>query len=168
MTLKYLYGQDELVAGFVAAMIPWISARGFGPACKALGVVKEIDGRNELIAGLVFHTISEEAALIEISGAALPGFYWATRETLKLMHQIPFMQYGCQMVVMKTPVDNVGLIEQLSRLGYELILMPRIFGRDRDGMYCYLTYEAWMESFLCRRYKHHVIHSKQNIEKDAA
>lgn len=166
--LKYVFDQHELVANFVASMIPWISERGFGPACKTIGVVKEIDGRNELIAGLVYHTLSEGAALMEISGAALPGHHWATRETLKLMHQYPFIHCGCQMVVMKTPSDNVHLLSQLARLDYKLILLPRIFGRERDGMYCYLTYEAWMESFLCRRYKHHVIHNKPNIEKDAA
>jgi hypothetical protein len=68
------------------------------------------------------------------------------------------------MVVMKVPTDNTRLLEQLATLGYELILLPRIFGRERDGMYCYLTYEAWMQSWLCRRYKHHVINTTK-IEK---
>jgi hypothetical protein len=156
--LRYAFDQHELVADFVAQMIPHVRRAGFGKACRAIGITNE---DNELIAGLVYHNLSPEAGLIEISGAALPGFFWATRETLRLMHQYPFVQCGCQMVVMKVPLDNERLLSQLLRLGYELIKLPRIFGRDRDGVFCYLTYEAWMQSALCRRYKHHVIQTRR-------
>jgi hypothetical protein len=158
MTLRYVFDQHELVADFVAQMIPHVRRTGFGKACRAIGVVDEND---ELIAGLVYHNLSPQAGLIEISGAALPGRLWATRETLKLMHAYPFVTCGCQMVVMKVPADNARLLKQLALLGYELILLPRIFGRERDGMYCYLTYEAWTDSALCRRYRHHIVQAEE-------
>jgi RimJ/RimL family protein N-acetyltransferase len=152
MMLKYLFGEDELVAAFVAAMIPRVRQRGFG-RCKTIGIV---DGDNELIAGLVYHHLDPEAGLIEISGAALPGRLWATRETLKLMHQVPFIQYGCQMVIMRVEAANERLLRQLMALGYELAPMPRLYGREQDGVICWLTDDAWAASKLCQRYGHHI------------
>ena len=44
MTLRYLYGRDDLVAPFVARMIPNVRELGFGK-CKTIGV---LDENNEL------------------------------------------------------------------------------------------------------------------------
>ena len=66
--LDYVYNYDELVARFVAMLIPHCR-RGFG-RCKTIGV---IDDAGQLIAGLVYHNYDPEAGIIEISGAALPG-----------------------------------------------------------------------------------------------
>jgi RimJ/RimL family protein N-acetyltransferase len=159
--LRYVFDQHELVAHFVAQMIPHVRRAGFGPACRAIGITNE---DNELIAGLVYHSLSPEFGLIEISGAALPGFHWLTRETLRLMFQYPFVQCGCQMVIMKVQIENERLLSQLVRLGFELIRLPRIYGRDHDGVFCYLTYEAWMQNAICQRYKHHVIQTKRAEE----
>jgi hypothetical protein len=100
--LDYIYGHDEIVAHFVAQLIPVMGGRDFAPASKAIGVID--DGR--LIAGLVYHNWDEKAGVIEMSGAALPGRYWMTRETLKRIYQYPFIQMGCQMVLMRCAEDN--------------------------------------------------------------
>jgi hypothetical protein len=152
MTLKYLYGQDDLVAGFCAAMIPQCH-RGFGK-CATIGV---LDNDNELIAGIVFNHADPDNGTMELSAAALPGKRWVTPETLRLMYTYPFIQCGCQMVLNKVLASDERHLRQLAELNYTLIAIPRMFGRDKDGVVCLLTYEAWCANKICRRYKHHVI-----------
>src|SRR5262245_26655894 len=100
--LRYVYGQDEIVARFVAMMIPHVGYRGFGN-CRAIGV---IDDGGKLIAGLVYSNWNTMAGTIEISGAALPGAHWLTRETIRRMFEYPFEQCGCQMVMTRVLADN--------------------------------------------------------------
>jgi hypothetical protein len=157
--LRYVYGQDELVADFVARMIPHCRERGFG-LCKAIGIVDEDD---ELIAGFVYHNLSNEAGLMEISGAALPGRHWLTPTTLVVFWDYPFIQCGCQMVVMKTPAGNVQLLRQLAALDYRLIAVPRIFGRGRDGVLGLLTCEDWKGNRIFQR-----AHQKRDEKREAA
>ena len=149
--LAYVYGHDEIVAQFTAQLIPHCR-RGFGPNVKAIGVVD--DGR--LIAGIVYHNWEPDTGIIEISGAALPGKAWLSRETLKQMFQYPFLQLGCQMVVQRTPADDERLLGVLARFNYSFVRVPRLFGRDRDGMVCLLTREAWEANKFNRRLRHHI------------
>jgi hypothetical protein len=150
--LDYVYGHDELVANFVATLIPHCR-RGFGPHAKAIGV---IDGAGRLIAGIVWHNWDPEAGIIELSGAALPHTPWLTRETLKRMYTYPFHVCGCQMVVQRTPADDTRLLGILAAYNYSFVAVPRLFGRERDGVICSLTREAWQENKFNRRLKHHL------------
>jgi RimJ/RimL family protein N-acetyltransferase len=152
MTLRYVYDHHKAVADFVAALIPHCRTRGFGK-CKAIGV---IDADGVLIAGLVYHNYDPEAEVIEISGAALPKTNWLTRETIRRMYGYPFLQLGCQMVVQRTPVDDRRLLAQLAAYNYMFIPVPRMFGRDRDGVLCMLTDEDWMANRFNKRFKHHL------------
>jgi RimJ/RimL family protein N-acetyltransferase len=152
MTLKYLYGQDELVADFVAKMIPHVRAFGFGKS-KAIGVCED----NELIAGIVFHGLSKEAGLMELSAAALPGKQWCTRETLRQMYNYCFIQCGCQQVVNKVLASDERHLRELAALGYRLIAVPRLFGRDKDGVIALLTDDDWREGKIFRRINRPVI-----------
>lgn len=136
--LDYVYDYDELVSRFVASLIPHCR-RGFGN-CRTLGVV---DDARELIAGLVYHNYDPDSGIIEISGAALPGRHWLSRRTLQRMFEYPFLGCNCQMVVQRTPADDERLLGVLARYGYTFIPFPRLFGRDRDGVICHLTREAW-------------------------
>jgi hypothetical protein len=60
------------------------------------------------------------------------------------------------MVVQRTPADNEMLLDILARYNYAFIKMPRMFGRERDGVICYLTYEAWKANKFNARLKHHL------------
>jgi RimJ/RimL family protein N-acetyltransferase len=151
--LDYVYGHDETVAHFVAQLIPVMGGREFAPASKAIGVIDE-DGR--LIAGLVYHNWDERAGTIEMSGAALPGKYWLTRETLKRIYQYPFLQMGCQMVIMRVAEDNV-VLRTLKQLGYAFVRIERLLGRNKDGIVCTLTFEAWSDNKINRKYRHCVV-----------
>ena len=146
MILKYVYGQNAPVSGFVAELTPHCR-RGFGANIMTIGVIEV----NTLIAGIVYHNYDPEAEIIEISGAALPGHFWLTRETLKRMFEYPFLGLNCQMVVQRTPADNERLLSVLARYNYSFVKLPRLFGRDRDGVICCLTREAWQNNKFNRR-----------------
>ena len=72
------------------------------------------------------------------------------------MFRYPFFVCGCQMVVQRTPADDQKLLYVLSKFGYDFVTLPRLFGRDRDGVVCYLTREAWEANKFCQRFKHHL------------
>jgi RimJ/RimL family protein N-acetyltransferase len=145
--LRYIYGQDEIVAGFVAAMIPQCRARGFG-RCRAIGVA---DADNELIAGWVYHHMAPEAGLIDVSAAALPGRQWAPRETWRVMYDYPFMECGAQMVIHTVLASNERVVRMLEALGCELTGFPRLYGRHEDGIVCSLTDDAWRANPIFQR-----------------
>lgn len=148
MKLKYLYERDDLVADFVARMIPYVRDRGFGN-CSAIGVVDE---RDELIAGIVYHKLAPEAGVIEISAAALPGTAWLTPATLAVAYSFPFLRCGCQMVIHTVQASNTRVLWQLAAIGCSHVTVPRLFGRDKDGVHCLLTIEDWAASKLCQRF----------------
>jgi RimJ/RimL family protein N-acetyltransferase len=139
--LDYVYGQDEAVAGFVAQFIPECRERGFG-RCKAIGIVDETG----LLGGLVYKNWQPELGTIEISGAALPGTNWFSRRTIQIMHEYPFYQIGCQMVIMTTMDDNIIVQRILAAIGYTFYRIVRLGGRDKDGVVCTLTVEQWEQS----------------------
>lgn len=144
--LDYVYGQDQIVADFVASRIPHCS-RGFGK-CKAIGI---INAEGMLIAGMVYNNWNPDTGVIEMSGASLPGQYWLTRETLRRIYRYPFEQCHCQMVIMQVAAEDTTLLGVLNALGYELRTIPRLFGRDRDAVVCTLTYEDWIANKITRR-----------------
>ena len=162
--MDYIYGHDEIVARFVGQLIPAVGEHGFGPH-KTFGV---LDDDNHLIAGMVYHNYDPKAGIIEMSGAALPGTRWVTPETLARMYQYPFLQLGCQMVVMRVAADNERLLRQLAALNYMLIKVPRMFGREADGVLCLLTYEDWAANKICRRFKHHLVRPEIHLGLEAA
>jgi hypothetical protein len=149
--LDYVYGHDELVSHFVATLIPHCR-RGFGPNAKAIGIIED----SRLIAGLVYYNYDPEAEIIEIAGAALPKKNWLTRGTMARMYQYPFIQCGCQMVVQRTPADDTRLLGMLASFDYTFVTVPRLFGRERDGVVCSLTYEDWVNNRFNQRLKHHL------------
>jgi hypothetical protein len=149
--LKYLYGYDEIVAKFVATLIPHCRG-GFDQNSKTIGVLDE-DGR--LIAGLVYHNYDPQSEIIELSGAATHP-RWLTRGSIARMYQYPFHQCGCQMLVQRTPADNERLLGQLAAYDFHFINIPRMFGRGKDGVLCCLTYENWAANRFNKRLKHHI------------
>jgi len=150
--MQYVYGHDEAVANFTAALIPHVGDRGFGPHIKAMGVIDE-DGK--LIAGVVFHNYDPDAGIIEISGAALDK-RWITRETIARIYQYPFLFCGCQMVIQRVPADSENVLRILAAYGYTFIKIPRLFGRERDGVLCTLTYEDWIDNKFNKRFRHYL------------
>jgi len=163
MPLKYIYGQDKLVADFVArsklmsGFTEWSS--GFGDKnLKAIGIAND---DNELIAGLVYFNWHPEAGTIEISIDAVPKHRWLTPETLAVMFQYPFLDCGCQMVITKTSGNSEHVQRMLAAMNFQLIRIPRAGGRNEDGVLALLTYEDWLEAKFCKRYGHHLRDAKK-------
>jgi RimJ/RimL family protein N-acetyltransferase len=140
--LDYVFGHDQLVAEFVASLIPECRERGFGK-CKAIGIINE-DGK--LLGGLVYRNWCPEVGTIEISGAAVPGTNWLSRRTVNIMYDYPFYQCGCQMVIKTTMADNFIVLRIMAAIGFALHPIKRLGGRDRDGVVGTLTVEQWEES----------------------
>ena len=140
--LDYVFGHDQLVAEFVASLIPECRTRGFGK-CKAIGIVNE---KGQLLGGLVYRNWCPEVGTIEISGAAVPGTNWLSRRTVNIMYDYPFYQCGCQMVIKTTMADNFIVLRIMAAVGFSLHTIKRLGGRDRDGVVGTLTVEQWEES----------------------
>ena len=139
--LDYVFGHDEVVAAFVAQLIPECRERGFGK-CRAIGVVDETG----LLGGLVYRNWCPEVGTIEISGAAVPGTNWLSRRTVQVMYDYPFYGVGCQMVIKTTMADNEIVLRIMAAIGFTLHYIERLGGRDRDGVVGTLTLEQWEAS----------------------
>ena len=140
MTLRYVYGQDETVARFVAQQIPHVD-RGF-PKCETIGIV---DANDRLVAGAVYYFWNKRNATIEVAAGALPGVVWFTRETMRRMAAFAFNRCGCQMAIMRVRAEDERLLGQLARFGCMFVAVPRLYGRDSDGVMALLTAEAYAE-----------------------
>jgi RimJ/RimL family protein N-acetyltransferase len=145
--LRYVYGENEIIAHIAARMIPHMHGRGFG-RCQTIGVV---DKAGKLIAGIIFHNYHPEAGVIEMTVGAVPGSRWMTRETLRVIREFVFERCGCQMLMLVVPADNEALLHQPARLGFMLVRVPRLLGRDRDAVLCLLTAEAWQATKFNKR-----------------
>src|SRR5580765_3324740 len=126
MSLKYIFGKDELVADFVArtkAKSGFAWSTGFADRnLRAIGIVND---DNELIAGLVYFNYNPEAGTIEMSVEALPKQRWLTRETLAVMFQYPFIHCGCQMLMTRTSIRSEHVLRMLAAMNFMLIRIPR-------------------------------------------
>lgn len=95
-----------------------------------------------LIAGMIYHNFEPDAGVVEISGAGTSK-RWLTKETLRVLFQIPFKDWGCQAVVMRVSDHDEALHSILTRYGFERYKIPRLRGRDESENVFVLTDEAW-------------------------
>jgi RimJ/RimL family protein N-acetyltransferase len=139
---QYIFGHDEVVARFVADLIPECRLRGFGK-CRAIGIA---DAEGKLLGGLVYRNWCPEVGTIEISGAAVAGTNWLSRRTVQVMYDYPFYEVGCQMVIKTTMADNAIVLRIMAAIGFSLHKIHRLGGRYRDGVVGTLTVEDWEAS----------------------
>jgi hypothetical protein len=143
MTLRYVYGQDQAVAAFVASLIPHIDPAGFPSKARAIGVT---DAAGAPLAGVVYYDWNVPAGTVVMAAAAKPGVFWFSRETIRRVFDHAFHDLRCQMVVMRVLADDERLLGQLALFGFAFIPFPRCYGRDRDGVICTYTAEDWAAS----------------------
>ena len=139
--MRLLYGHDADVAKFISDQIPHVREHGFGD-CRAIGV---IDQTGLLVGGMAFHHWWPEAGTIEFSGAATTP-KWLTRKILDRMFGYAFSIPGIQMLVTRNSASNTRLHRQLNAYGFDRFDIPRLFGRDDDGVIWTLTKEAFLAS----------------------
>lgn len=141
--MHLLYGHDKTVADFVAQLIP-NCGRGFSH-CRAIGII-DSDGR--LVAGVVYHDWNPESGVIEMSAAATTP-RWLTRGILCEIFSYPF-RIGCQMAVFRVSGKNTRLHRQFDALGLRRHPIPRLYGRNEDGIVFTLTDDDWRASEILR------------------
>ena len=137
--MRLLFGQSKAVENFVSDLVPRCQ-NGFGE-CQGIGVV---DNQGKLVSGWVWHEYDPHAEIMEFSGAAITS-RWMTRKILHDLFAYAFEQVGCQMIVTRNSADNTRLHRQLKVFGFDRFDIPRLFGRDHDGVVWTLTKEQWKE-----------------------
>lgn len=147
--MRPVYGHDDVVARLVARLIP-DAVRGFGDNFTAIGV----DHGGELVGGFIFHNWSPEAGVIEISYAGTDR-RWLTRRTLHAAFSYVFDGIGCQMAVARTPASLKHGVRIARAYGFKQVTVPRLFGRDEDGIVSTLTVEDWRVNGFHKENSHH-------------
>jgi len=130
--MRLLFGQDDAVAGWVAARIPHVGDLGFG-ACKAIGVV---GASGVLAAGLVYHDYQPRARTIQLSMAA-DSPRWATKQVIRLLLFYPFEELGLNKVWTATPHTNTRALKFNKGVGFvqEGVLRHQ-FGPGEHAVIC--------------------------------
>lgn len=105
--------------------------------------------RGETIGGVVYHDWNPEHQTMCMSAAGGDG--WLTRPVLYAMHDYPFNQAGCQMVVLQTSEHNHVMRRIAKAYGYTETLIPRLRGRDEAEAILTLTDDAWRSSRFHRK-----------------
>lgn len=159
MPLKYVYGQDEIVADFVIRMNP--HEHVVGERIKNFKAIGACDENNELIAGIVYHSFNPIAGTMEIALAAIPRRRWMTPEGLGIAFRYPFVECKCQMVRTWTTPRYENILRIMAVMDFKFYTIPRMFGRDKDGIFCTLTYEDWAANKFCKRFEHHVVDARK-------
>ena len=136
--MRPVYGYDDAVARFVSDQIPFGGAGGFAP-CTAMGVANADDF---LIGGFVFHNYEPEIGVIEVSFAGIERL-WLTRPILYAAFSYVFNQLACQLACSRTPVRLRHACRIAGAYGFKQVTVPRLFGRDEDGIISTLTVEDW-------------------------
>jgi RimJ/RimL family protein N-acetyltransferase len=132
--------ERDILAKWVADRIWPGKMRDFGN-CQAMAVVEG----DRLISGVVFHNYEPDSQVIELS-AASTSKRWLTRETLRKMFAYPFEECGCQAVVMRCDPEDAPMRRMLIAYGFEMFVLPRLRGRDKDENVFILTDDAWLSN----------------------
>lgn len=117
--------------------------------CVCLGVLDH----ERLIGAVVFTDYSPDAQTIEFSMAATSG-RWLTLRLMEEMRKYCIDQLGCQMVTARTKASNTHIRKMLKAYGFEEFIIPRLFGRDEDGVIFTITAEQVEKSRISRRSRH--------------
>lgn len=140
MSSSLLYGRDDLVARWVAGIIPGCG-RGWSNA-KAIGV---LGAHRELIAGVIYHDWSPETGVIEVSSAAVTP-KWATRRNLTQLFEYPFSQLRCRIVVARISENNNRACRLWRAFGATEHKLPDLRAEGEAECVYLLTKDTWQKS----------------------
>lgn len=103
-----------------------------------------------LVGCVVFNNYDADAGVIEFSMAATSG-RWLTMRLMEEMRKYCIDQLGCQMVMAKTKASNKHIRRMLKSYGFSEHVIPRLFGRNEDGVIFTITAEQVAASRIGRR-----------------
>lgn len=99
----------------------------------------------EMVAGVVFHNWCPEHGVIELSAAATSK-RWVTRPVIKAVMGYAFDEAECQMIVSQMDMSNDAPRALWRGLGATEYVIPRLRGKDADGVLATFTDDAWRSS----------------------
>jgi hypothetical protein len=112
--------------------------------CKTIGVADE---QGNFLGGVVFYNWNPEAGIIEMTASAVSRA-WLSRRTLNRIGDFVFHECGCQMLLVHVRKSEERVLRILASVGFVFTLVPRLFGRELDGVICTLTDDDWYGSKL--------------------
>ena len=138
--IRFVYDNSDEIIAFVArevgmAMKAW-------PGSRTIGVMND---QGHFLGGLIYHHWDPKAGTIVMSGASASK-RWLTRAVVQRMFDYPFKECGCQLLLVQLSKKDWSLQRQLGALGFKFYELPRLFGRDHDGVIATLTDDAWAAS----------------------
>lgn len=143
--MQLLFEHDAPFADFVAKSIgmprPFTNYR-------AVGTFDDTG----ILGAFVYHNYHPEEGVIEIS-AASRSKRWFNATILRALFEIPFDQYGCQLVVMRASTIDWPIRRMLTRYGFHNVVIPRLRGRDLDETIFTLTDDAWRSNTFNARFQ---------------
>lgn len=141
---QLVFGNDAIIAAWVASKIPRMTGQTFPHGSKAIGVTR----RGAIIAGIVYHNYYPEYKNIEISMAA-DSPMWATREVITALLRYPFIQLGCRRVTTCTPIRNKRALKFNYGIGFKKEGVIRRGYGNQDMIICGMLRkeaERWLKS----------------------
>ncbi len=138
--------ERDLMAAWVAQRIWPNSANQIG-GCVCMAVLSG----NKIAGCVAYHNYDPRAGVIELSAAA-DNKRWLTKRSLKEMFEYPFVDLGVQMVIARTSADEkqAHLHKIFKTYGFKSQIIPRLYGRNEDGILFSLTDDDWRKSKFYR------------------
>ena len=139
--MRLVFGMDPIVSNWVAARVPHVGLRGFGP-CVAIGIV---DSNEQPIGGVVYNNYQPQYGSIDISCASITP-RWLTKRMIRGIFAYPFDQLKVGRVTAVTPRKATSPRRFLEQFGFKLEgLVRRGFGTD-DAVVYGLLVEEWQKT----------------------
>lgn len=129
-----IFGKDELFGEWAAKRIPAIGeAKNFG-GHVALGVATGFEKTDRLLAVVVFHDFQQKYGTCQISFAAADP-RWASKQTIRALLAVPFLQYQCQKTWCAIPHTSERTVKLTKAIGFkqEAVLKDH-FGRGTHAI----------------------------------
>ncbi len=136
--IRCVFEPQDALKHFIESHIPRCRERGLPDGGAAIGVIND----DVLVGGIYYHDYDPESGVLEMSSASTDK-RWLTRSTLYTLFNYPFNELGCQMVAARHSAKDKALARIFKAYGFHQVTIPRLFGRDEDGIISTLTDDAW-------------------------
>lgn len=139
--MRVVWGHEDIAVPFAMQALGF--TRDFGPCATAV----VLDESHALAAVVVFHNWNPEAAVIEVSAAAVTP-KWAQRSVLRELFGYVFSI--AQACIARAAEGNVRVRRLWTAFGAEEHVIPRLRGRKASEAIYLLTDDAWAQSRFMR------------------
>jgi RimJ/RimL family protein N-acetyltransferase len=121
----------------------FVSKRIFGNPRNMMGntAMAVIKG-NDFLGAAIYQNYDHDNGTIEIS-AASKSARWLSRSNLLEMFTYPFLELGCQAVVLRCDPDDSKLDRIFKAYGFNRYDIPRLRGRDKSEAIYILGDDEW-------------------------